>query len=173
MKRAGDAWLSAHPVWQPLVLDVLDVSTREDLRPVDIPIVELYAAHLREASERIDSGILASDASNLPSVLASQPDHVLAEIRAQLVALIPGIADFSIVEQEEQYHIEFRARDGATIPARLASDGTLRMLALLTAVLARRSWTWGLDHLHGGARERDLSWPASPADRSAARRDPA
>ncbi len=70
-------------------------------------------------------------------VLAWQPDEVLAEIRAQPAALIPGIADFSIIEQEEQYHIEFRARDGATIPARLASDGTLRMLALLTAVLAR------------------------------------
>jgi predicted ATPase len=92
--------------------------------------------------ERIDSGQLAPDASNLPSVLAWQSDEVLAEIRAQLAALIPGIADFSIIEQEEQYHIEFRARDGATIPARLASDGTLRMLALLTAVLARGGGSW-------------------------------
>jgi len=145
MERAGDAWLRAHPAWQPLALDVLDArggSERGDQRPVDIPIVELYAAHLREASERIDSGELAPDASNLPSVLAWQPDDVLAEIRAQLAALIPGIADFAVIEQDEQYHVEFRARDGATIPARLASDGTLRMLALLTAVLARPGGTW-------------------------------
>jgi hypothetical protein len=144
MERAGDTWLSAHPAWDPLVYDLPEFvrqAGRGEYAPY-IPIVELFAARLREASERIDSGQLAPDASNLPSVLAWQSDEVLAEIRAQLAALIPGIADFSIIEQEEQYHIEFRARDGATIPARLASDGTLRMLALLTAVLARGGGSW-------------------------------
>lgn len=141
LTRAEDRWLVAHPAWDRLVIDVAGKELVTNFGPL-IPIIELYAAHLREASERIDSGELAPDASNLPSVLAWQPDDVLAEIRSQLAALIPGIADFSIIEQEEQYHIEFRARDGATIPARLASDGTLRMLALLTAVLARPGGTW-------------------------------
>jgi len=140
MKRAGDSWLDAHPVWDPLLSDLPD-ELKGHHRP-HIPIIQLYAAHLRDASERIDSGKLAPDASNLPSVLAWQADDVLAEIRTQLAALIPGVADFTVIEQEEQYHIEFRARDGATIPARLASDGTLRMLALLTAVLARPGDTW-------------------------------
>lgn len=143
IRRADDSWLAAHPSWDRLVIDS-DENGKDlvaNFRPV-IPIIELHAMHLREASERIDSGQLASDASNLPSVLAWQPDEVLAEIRIQLAALIPGIADFAVTEQEEQYHIEFRARDGATIPARLASDGTLRMLALLTAVLARPGNTW-------------------------------
>lgn len=141
LTRAEDKWLVAHPAWDRLVIDAGGKELVTNFGPV-IPIIELYAAHLREASERIDSGELAPDASNLPSVLAWQPDDVLAEIRSQLASLIPGIADFSIIEQEEQYHIEFRARDGATIPARLASDGTLRMLALLTAVLARPGGTW-------------------------------
>ena len=145
MERDGDSWLGAHPAWEPVVYELPDLlrdaNKAGDYAP-HIPIIELYAAQLREASERIDSGELAPDASNLPSVLAWQPDEVLAEIRSQLAALIPGIADFTVIEQEEQYHIEFRARDGATIPARLASDGTLRMLALLTAVLARPGGTW-------------------------------
>ncbi|MBA3545583.1 MAG: AAA family ATPase [Nannocystis sp.] len=142
--RAGDGWLSAHAVWDPLVLDVLDVpggADHGDCAPLT-PYVELYGLHLPDASECREPGQLAADASDLPSVLAWQPDIVLAEIRAQLAALIPGIADFAIIEQEEQYHLEFRARDGATVPARLASHGTLRMLALLTAVLARRSCIW-------------------------------
>ncbi len=144
MDRAGDTWLSAHPAWDPLVSEPSDFvreAGRGESAP-HVPIIELYAAHMREASEQIDSGILAPDASNLPSVLAWQSDEILAEIRTQLAALIPGIADFSIIEQLGQYQIEFRARDGATIPARLASDGTLRMLALLTAVLARGGGRW-------------------------------
>ena len=140
MKRAGDSWLDAHPAWAPLLSDLPDALKGH--HRLHIPIIEFHATHLREASERIDSGQLAPDASNLPSVLALQPDDVLAEIRTQLAALIPGIADFAVIEQDEQYHIEFRARDGATVPARLASDGTLRMLALLTAVLARPGGTW-------------------------------
>jgi hypothetical protein len=76
MERAGDTWLSAHPAWDPLVYDLPEFvrqAGRGEYAPY-IPIVELFAARLREASERIDSGQLAPDASNLPSVLAWQSD---------------------------------------------------------------------------------------------------
>lgn len=73
-------------------------------------------------------------------MLALVADSTLAEIRAEFVGLIPGIADFTVVERDEAYQLEFLMRDGDTVPARLASDGTLRMLALLTAVLGGQAW---------------------------------
>ena len=42
------------------------------------------AAHLGEPSERIDTGALASDASNLPTILAQLPPNVLGEIQVPL-----------------------------------------------------------------------------------------
>lgn len=70
----------------------------------------------------------------------SLPETTLGDIRAELVSLIPGLSDFRIVERDESYQIEFQTRDSDVVPARLASDGTLRMLALLTAVLGEQAW---------------------------------
>lgn len=139
---ANDPWLAAHSDWH-----------KKTDWPKDWPsfmmdelsffpwfkVLHLNAAHLREASERIDTGELASDASNLPSVLASLPETTLGDIRAELVNLIPGLSGFRIVEHDESYQVELQTLDGEVVPARLASDGTLRMLALLTAVLGERA----------------------------------
>ena len=134
---SNDRWLAGHPEWHDLTdwQDEIPLGGREFSFGPTLNIIQLQASHLREASERIDDGTLAGDASNLPSVLASLSDITLGEIRAEFVGLIPGLADFSIVEHDETYQLEFLTRDGDTVPARLASDGTLRMLALLTAVL--------------------------------------
>lgn len=139
IRRSNDRWLVIHPEWQNLTEWQEDSLPQEFSYGPTLNMIQLQASRLREASERIDDGKLAGDASNLPSVLASLSDITLGEIRAEFVGLIPGLADFSIVEHDETYQLEFLTGDGDTVPARLASDGTLRMLALLTAVLGEQA----------------------------------
>ncbi|MBK9755287.1 MAG: ATP-binding protein [Nannocystis sp.] len=91
-------------------------------------------AQLGEPSDRIGSGDLAPDAANLPTVLADLPPPVLGEIRADLVALVPGIASFDVVPDGDEMRIDFELSGGDRMPARLVSDGTLRILVLLTAL---------------------------------------
>lgn len=136
-----DAWLRSHGDWHKATDWPAPSKSRRthDFYP-SFRALHLNAAHLREASERIDTGDLAADAGNLPTVLASLPETTLGDIRAELVSLIPGLSDFRIVERDESYQVEFETRDGDVVPARLASDGTLRMLALLTAVLGEQAW---------------------------------
>ena len=97
-------------------------------------LIHIDPASLRNASERLGSDILAPDASNLPTVLANLPPPILGAIRADLVGLVPGIASFDIVPEADAFRIEFELSSGERLPARLASDGTLRILALLTAL---------------------------------------
>ncbi|WP_437836308.1 AAA family ATPase [Sorangium sp. So ce1153] len=97
-------------------------------------LLQLDAARLREPSERVASDVLAPDASNLPTILADLPGPTLGEIRADLVSLIPGLAGFDVVPDEDSLRVEFKLSGGDRLPARLASDGTLRALALLTAL---------------------------------------
>lgn len=126
-----DTWLADHPEWAKLVVGTPD--RPEEALPL-FDYLELHSAQPREPSDRIDSGRLASDASNLPSVLAALSEVTLGEIRARLAGLVPGVSDFEVIERDEAYQIEFRMRDGDIVPARLASNGTLRVLALLTAL---------------------------------------
>jgi predicted ATPase len=139
----GDRWFKAHSEWHTLIHrwreDSSVLHQVQEVLPT-FRALQLNAAHLRESSERIDTGELASDASNLPSVLASLSETTLGDINAELVNLIPGLAGFHIVEHDESYQIELQTIDGDVVPARLASDGTLRMLALLTAVLGEQAW---------------------------------
>ncbi|MBZ5714039.1 AAA family ATPase [Nannocystis pusilla] len=134
-----DAWLAAHPEWSERVIASSD--ERELGYMPSFGFVEFHAANLRESSDRIDSGELLPDGSNLPTVLASLADDSLGEIRAELAALVPGVANFAVVESDDAYRIEFHMRDGDVVPARLISNGTLRVLALLTAVYSQRAWS--------------------------------
>lgn len=97
-------------------------------------LLQLDGSRLREPSERVSSGELVSDASNLPTVLADLPAPALGEIRADLVSLVPGIASFDVLSEDGTFRIEFELSGGERMPARLVSDGTLRVLALLTAL---------------------------------------
>jgi predicted ATPase len=92
------------------------------------------ARHLGEPSERIDSGELGPDATNLPTVLAELPPNVLGEIRADLVSLVPGIASFEVTPAGDEIHLDFELSGGERMPARLVSAGTLHILVLLTAL---------------------------------------
>lgn len=97
-------------------------------------LVHLDSMRLHEESERIGSAALAPDASNLPTVLAALPPHTLGEIRADLAALVPGLSTFDVVADRDTFRIDFELSGGDRLPARLVSEGTLRALALLTAL---------------------------------------
>ncbi|WP_170229429.1 AAA family ATPase [Polyangium fumosum] len=97
-------------------------------------ILHLDAARLREPSEKISSGILAPDASNLAAILADLPAPALGAIRADLASLVPGLSGFDVVPEGDALRLDFKLSGGEHLPARLASDGTLRALALLTVL---------------------------------------
>jgi predicted ATPase len=97
-------------------------------------LVHVDAARLRDPSERIGSETLDADGANLPTVLANLPPAILGGIRADLVSLVPGISTFEVVADGETFRIELELSGGERLPARLVSDGTLRILVLLTAL---------------------------------------
>jgi predicted ATPase len=86
---------------------------------------------------------LTADGSNLAAVLARmkaetatdlRPQGVLSDIAAELNHLIPGVTrlDASLHDASREYRIELTMRDGLPFTSRVISDGTLRVLALLT-----------------------------------------
>ncbi|KYF61550.1 hypothetical protein BE11_12785 [Sorangium cellulosum] len=116
---------------------------REELR--SWRFLQLDPASLRRPSPTIAPEALAPDGSNLASVLARvqaetatelQPRGALAAIAADLGALIPGVTDVSVQEdtRNREFHIDIGLRDGPHFSSRVVSDGTLRVLALLTVL---------------------------------------
>ncbi len=146
MARAADRWIEQHPEFEHCAgygdagTDFLATRPKSPnhitLRKANmgLRLLHLDAVHLDQPSERTDMGELASDASNLPTILATLPDSALGAIRAELAAMVPGIASFDILLGKDDFAIEFQLSGGELLPARLISDGTLRILALLTAL---------------------------------------
>jgi predicted ATPase len=106
-------------------------------------LLQLDPALLRRPAPVTAPGILSPDGANLAAVLAElkaetrsreRPNGVLSEIAAELNHLIPGITrlDASLHEASREYRIELTMRDGLPYSSRVISDGTLRVLALLT-----------------------------------------
>ncbi len=62
---------------------------------------------------------------------------MLGEIRAALASLVPGIASFDVHLAGDEILLDFELSGGERMPARLVSSGTLRILALLTALQMR------------------------------------
>jgi len=58
----------------------------------------------------------------------------LADIAADLAALVPGVVDVAVQEdpRNHEYLVEIVLREGDAFSSRVISDGTLRVLALLT-----------------------------------------
>jgi energy-coupling factor transporter ATP-binding protein EcfA2 len=107
--------------------------------------------HLAGPSDRVDTGGLRPDGSNLPTVLADLAPELLGEIRADLVALVPGLSSFFVVPEGDALRIEFELSGGERLPAHLASDGTLRLLALLTTLrMEPRPYLIGIEEPENG-----------------------
>lgn len=114
-------------------------------------LLHLAPAALRASSDRIGVDTLTPDGSNLPTVLANLPAPLIGEIRADIVSVVPGIASFEVVPEGDELRIEFILSGGERIPAELTSDGTLRILALLTALRVQpRPSVIGMDELENG-----------------------
>jgi predicted ATPase len=114
---------------------------REELR--SWRFLQLDPVAMRGSSPTIAPDELEPNGSNLASVLAriqhetateSRPQWTLSDIAIDLARLITGVVGLSVVEdaQNREYRVELNLRDGPPISARIVSDGTLRVLALLT-----------------------------------------
>lgn len=97
--------------------------------------LQLDTLGLRSPSDRAGARALLPDGSNLPTVLAALPPEVRGLVRADMAALVPGFKSFEVVAKDEELVVEIEFSDGQRVPARVLSDGTLRLLA--TSVLLR------------------------------------
>ncbi|WP_438039390.1 AAA family ATPase [Sorangium sp. So ce128] len=97
-----------------------------------IRIVHFEPSKLRLSSDRAAGPTLTIDGSNLPTALVALAPAARAQIRADLAELIPGFRSFEVVPADEELRLEVEFTDGARVPARVLSDGTLRLIALLT-----------------------------------------
>ena len=108
-----------------------------------IRFLQLDPSALRRPSPTTAALELEADGANLATVLAGiqagtatqrQPKGAIANIAADLTSLIPGVVDVSIAldKKNKEYQIEIADRDGIPFSSNVVSDGTLRVLALLT-----------------------------------------
>jgi len=97
------------------------------------------------ANDRFEAHALRPDASNLAAVLAHlkettadkhRPDGVLADIAADLTSLIPSVRRLQIRDDpnQRQYSFSLQFEGDLVFSSRVISDGTLRLLALLTVL---------------------------------------
>ena len=110
-----------------------------------IRFLELNPKSARNANDRFEDRMLRPDASNLSAVLArlkeetakdKKPDGVLADIASDLSALISSVKRINVVNDalQRQYTFSIDFFDQLSFSSRLISDGTLRLLALLTLI---------------------------------------
>lgn len=106
-------------------------------------LLQLDPAALRRPSPVVGPKQLLPDGSNLAAVLArikaetaspEQPAGALADIAAEVARIIPGVMGVDSHEDSHarEYRAEVKLGDGLPLPTRVVSDGTLRVLALLT-----------------------------------------
>lgn len=104
--------------------------------------LEINPAAARSANNRFEKTALKADASNLAAVLnrlrdqtraEKRPDGVLADIAMDLSALIPSVRRVKVqADDQRQYSFSVDFTGDMSFSSRVISDGTLRILALLT-----------------------------------------
>lgn len=95
----------------------------------------------RQDPDLHDQLLIAGDAHNLSAVLGrllttdDGDTRASLLLRADAVALLPGLTDLRSVADVDRgtWEMDLVYRDAAPVPARLASDGTLHVLAVLAA----------------------------------------
>jgi predicted ATPase len=107
-----------------------------------IRFLEINPAAARSANDRFEKTILKPDASNLAAVLNRLRDQtrtetrsngVLSDIAGDLSALIPSVKSINVQSDDQrQYAFNIEFTNELTFSSRVISDGTLRLLALLT-----------------------------------------
>lgn len=110
-----------------------------------IKFLEINPQAARLPNDLFEDRILRPDASNLSAVLSrikdqsasrSRPDGALADIAADLGALIPSVKRINLINEPDQRQFAFSLdfSDRSQFSSRVISDGTLRLLALLTVL---------------------------------------
>lgn len=111
----------------------------------NIRFLEINPRAARSANDKFEDRILKPDASNLSAVLArlkeetaskDRPDGVLSDIAADLASLIPSVSRLRVQDDpaERQYSFGLEFAGQQVFSSRVISDGTLRLLALLTVL---------------------------------------
>ena len=113
---------------------------RKALRAVRF--LEINPTAARAANDRFEKTTLSPSASNLAAVLNrlrdqtrsdKRPDGILADIAIDLSALIPSVCNVRVQSDDQrQYSFSVGFADDMSFSSRVISDGTLRILALLT-----------------------------------------
>ncbi|MFM9851418.1 MAG: AAA family ATPase [Sphingomonadaceae bacterium] len=109
----------------------------------NIKFLEINPQSARRSNDIFEERYLKPDASNLSAVLArlkdetgdaDRPDGVLADIAADLSALIPAVTTLDVQNDptKRQYAFSIGFAGDLSFSSRVISDGTLRLLALLT-----------------------------------------
>jgi predicted ATPase len=109
----------------------------------NIRFLEINPRAARSANDRFEDRVLKPDASNLAAVLAHlkektadelRPDGILSDIAADLTSLVPSVRRLRIRNDanERQYSFSLEFDGDLVFSSRVISDGTLRLLALLT-----------------------------------------
>ena len=112
---------------------------------MSLQFLEINPNAARSANDRYESGVLRPDASNLAAVLtrlkdetssSERRDGVLSEIATDLSSLIPSVSAIQTqadpTQRQFSFNIQFSNR--LSFSSRVISDGTLRLLALLTVL---------------------------------------
>jgi predicted ATPase len=108
-------------------------------------LLHLDPSALRTPDAYDDPDSLAPNGAHLANALRylanetateDRPDGVLNDLSADVAAVIPGVVKVRLAEDDarRQRQVEVVTRDEAPFSARVASDGTLRAIALLTAL---------------------------------------
>ncbi len=104
-----------------------------------IRLVHLEPRLLREPSDRA-APRMTTDGAHLAKELAELSDAFpdrMARVRARLAALVPGARALEILARDEALLVELELTDGRRFTSRVLSDGTLRIIGLLTLLESR------------------------------------
>lgn len=107
--------------------------------------LEINPTAARRPNDRFEDRNLKSDASNLSAVLAKlkdetteqkRPEGILSEISYDLATLIPSVRGITVKSDSgsKEYSFDLKLSDKLNFSSRVISDGTLRLLALLTVL---------------------------------------
>ncbi len=109
----------------------------------NLQFLEINPKAARSSSSRLEDRKLKPDASNLAAALAHlrdetetelRPNGVLSDIAADLSALIPSVCRLEVNSDQREFSFQLGFTDTLNFSSRVISDGTLRLLALLTVL---------------------------------------
>src|SRR5947209_433828 len=110
-------------------------AVREELR--SLRFLYLNPEALRQSSPTKAPRFLASNGGNLPTTLArmqAEDKFALNDVSLDLANLVPDLVEVGLQEDEyrNEYTVWAKYMDGCALSSRVLSEGTLRLLALVT-----------------------------------------